>query len=373
MSSPKYSFVIPVLNGEKTLSQCLTSVLNQTLTSFEVIVIDNGSTDNTPKIIQDFPAIQSLFEGKRSRSLARNRGIAIARGEFVAFVDCDVVLDPDWLLNMDRELKKFPLDVLGSQIIPARTPKSFLNNYRFILKSWESDRLFLNTNIKEGNDPTFNTAAGIISRKALLRVGGFNEKFKRCEDAELANRLLFKSYLFGGTTKARAKVYYNFTSHYFPQFLLLRYLVRIFANTFYQPDTNPSFSFKMPKNYELAKKLFSGKKFAFSLYAFLYALSIFLGRNISTLFKKKYPVPGLESGHHELLGQFFRGSKTYGLKKGIRFFLLNDHIYFLDEIQKRYVRMSPPTRDALFRVFRQEDLSPEEVKILEATEFFYSF
>jgi hypothetical protein len=226
-------------------------------------------------------------------------------------------------------------------------------------------------NIKAGTDPTFNTAAGIISKKSLLRVGGFNEEFKRCEDSELARRLLYKSYLFGGTTKARAKVFYSFSFRNSQFLLLLRYLIRIFFNVFHQPDNDPHFTLKLPEHYDLAKKLFFKNQIALSFYAFLYVLSIFLAQNISLPFKIKYPVLKLESGQHELLGQFFWGSKTYGLLKGVRFYLLNDHLYRLDNFQ--YVMMLPPVRDALFKVFRQEDLSAEDVNVLEGTRLFYSF
>jgi glycosyltransferase involved in cell wall biosynthesis len=65
MDLPKYSFVVPVLNGETTISRCLTSIFNQTFTSFEVIVVDNGSTDKTSQIIQSFPGVQYLFEEKK--------------------------------------------------------------------------------------------------------------------------------------------------------------------------------------------------------------------------------------------------------------------------------------------------------------------
>jgi hypothetical protein len=99
---------------------------------------------------------------------------------------------------------------------------------------------------------------------------------------------------------------------------------------------------------------------------------MFFGRNLSSFFKKKYPRLPLASGHHELLGQFFWNSKTYGLRKGTRFFILNEHMYFMDDIRLKYVQISLPVRNALFRVFRQEKLSTEDVRLLEETNFFYS-
>lgn len=80
---PKVSVIIPVYNGEKTLARCLNSVLNQTHSNYEVIVVDNNSTDKTKEIINKFKEedskIRYAFEPYRSRGAARNKGIETAK------------------------------------------------------------------------------------------------------------------------------------------------------------------------------------------------------------------------------------------------------------------------------------------------------
>ena len=78
------SIIIPVYNGEKTLRQCLSSVLNQTHENYEVIVVDNNSTDRTEELIKEFQdkgrKMEYLFEPQRGRGAARNTGERTAKG-----------------------------------------------------------------------------------------------------------------------------------------------------------------------------------------------------------------------------------------------------------------------------------------------------
>lgn len=82
MEEPKISVVIPVYNGAKTLRQCFESVLNQTYLNYDVIVVDNNSTDRTRQVIQEFQTknskIKYVYETYRSRGAARNAGINAA-------------------------------------------------------------------------------------------------------------------------------------------------------------------------------------------------------------------------------------------------------------------------------------------------------
>ena len=95
---PKISIIVPVYNTEKYLSQCLESLLKQTLTEIEIICIDDGSTDGSGKILEEYrqkdARIIVMRQQNAGQSTARNKGIKIAKGEYVYFVDSD-----DWLEN----------------------------------------------------------------------------------------------------------------------------------------------------------------------------------------------------------------------------------------------------------------------------------
>lgn len=93
----KVSVVIPVYNVEKYLQECLDSVLNQTLADIEIICVDDGSTDKSGKILDEYEQIDDrvrvIHQENAGVSAARNRGIDEARGEYVKFVDSDDALD----------------------------------------------------------------------------------------------------------------------------------------------------------------------------------------------------------------------------------------------------------------------------------------
>ena len=101
----KVSIIVPVYNTELYLRECLDSLLNQTIKNYEVIVIDDGSTDNSLKIIKEYhekyPKIikyKSIKNGGVSN--ARNVGISMAKGEYVGFVDSDDYIDKDMYLKL---------------------------------------------------------------------------------------------------------------------------------------------------------------------------------------------------------------------------------------------------------------------------------
>jgi len=98
------SVIIPAHNSEKTIEQCIESILKQTGVDFEVIVVDNNSTDRTKKIIKKFCQIDArikyVFESQQGRGAARNAGLAVAKGEIVAMTDSDCVAPDDWLKTL---------------------------------------------------------------------------------------------------------------------------------------------------------------------------------------------------------------------------------------------------------------------------------
>lgn len=107
-SFPRVSIIIPVFNGERHIAEALDSVLNQTFESFEVIVVDDCSTDSTSKIVSQYLYADSrirfigLEVNSNLPSIPRNRGLLEAKGEYVAFLDHDDTWSP-W--KLDRQVK----------------------------------------------------------------------------------------------------------------------------------------------------------------------------------------------------------------------------------------------------------------------------
>ena len=98
MKNPKVSIIIPVYNAEKYLKICLTSCANQTYQNLEIITIDDGSTDNSLSILQDFTKKHPITIKQQQNSggsAARNAGLKLATGKYIYFLDADDCLFPN--------------------------------------------------------------------------------------------------------------------------------------------------------------------------------------------------------------------------------------------------------------------------------------
>lgn len=104
------SMIIPAYNAEQTIRETIQSVLEQTFSDFEIIVIDDGSNDRTSDIIQKIadPRLKCFSYTNGGSSVARNRGISHAKGEFIAFLDADDLWTPDKLELQIEALQKHP-------------------------------------------------------------------------------------------------------------------------------------------------------------------------------------------------------------------------------------------------------------------------
>lgn len=96
---PNVSIIVPVYNGEKYIRQCLDSLMNQTLNDYEVLVINDGSTDSTSAILEEYETrynfVRVLTQENRGLYRTRERGIAEARGTYIGWVDADDYVEPD--------------------------------------------------------------------------------------------------------------------------------------------------------------------------------------------------------------------------------------------------------------------------------------
>ena len=116
--APKLSVVVPVYNVENYLSKCLDSILKQTLEDIEIICVNDGSTDGSANILQDYkkkdPRIIVLEQENQGLGAARNTGIRTARGEYIGFVDSDDFIEPTMYEKLYEKACKFQLDIVLS-------------------------------------------------------------------------------------------------------------------------------------------------------------------------------------------------------------------------------------------------------------------
>ncbi len=135
------SVIVPVYNVEKYLEECLDSIQNQTYSNIEVILVNDGSLDNSKDICEKYCKEDSRFklinQANQGQSAARNHGVAASTGEFIAFVDSDDIIRQDYLEVLIRYLSE-EVDIVESQFTVHK--KEFFNeNYKEINVIFEGD------------------------------------------------------------------------------------------------------------------------------------------------------------------------------------------------------------------------------------------
>lgn len=187
------SIVMPLFNKEQWVSECIASILNQSYADFELIIINDGSTDNSVEAVKPFlndTRITLVHQENAGVSAARNAGILKAKHGYIAFIDADDLWHPDYLsickdviqqngdvaiFGSAYQLKKDDLHVPSWPKI-EKTTYTRINNY---FRNADKDALFW-------------TSTTIVKKSELDEVGLFNEQLKTGEDLDLWFRILMK-------------------------------------------------------------------------------------------------------------------------------------------------------------------------------------
>jgi cellulose synthase/poly-beta-1,6-N-acetylglucosamine synthase-like glycosyltransferase len=179
---PFASVIVPVRNGEATIAACLDSIL---ATGYpperrEILVVDNGSTDRTPELIRARP-VRYLREPKRGVSNARNRGIAESRGEILAFVDADCLVEPQWLTELVRPFEDPQVGSVAGDLQHAPPSTVAERQAVRLLGDWQR--------FSFTSDPPYPITANAAYRRQVLdEIGPFDPHMTRAQDVELGLR-----------------------------------------------------------------------------------------------------------------------------------------------------------------------------------------
>jgi glycosyltransferase involved in cell wall biosynthesis len=123
-NAPNISVIVPVFNGEKYLAETIKSILAQTYQPLEIIVVDDGSTDNSRNISQSFKEIKYVYQENAGPAFARNRGLREAQGDYFAFLDADDLWVPNKLeLQIDAFQKNPEYDLVTGYVEEFLSPE----------------------------------------------------------------------------------------------------------------------------------------------------------------------------------------------------------------------------------------------------------
>ena len=182
-SQPLISVIIPALNEENNLSDCLNSLTNQiTNIPYEIVLVDNNSEDNTFKIAKSF-AVRAVLEKVRGRSYARQRGAIMATGKYLAFTEADCEVPHDWIQTI------YDYYQINPNIIGFAGCYTFKNSTPLMKKLVPLSMAITSFLYKliYGNH-TFRGTNFTVQKKILLQAGGFNHEAVPFDDVELGLR-----------------------------------------------------------------------------------------------------------------------------------------------------------------------------------------
>jgi GT2 family glycosyltransferase len=182
---PRVSVVVASYNGAATLKACLESLRNLNYPDYEVILVDDGSTDSTPQLAGQFPNIRSFrHHTNLGLSVARNTGIAAATGDIVAFTDADCRADEDWLYYLVADLVTGEFAGVGG---PNLLPPDDSPTAAAVMVSPGGPAHVMLTDREAEHIPGCNMA---FRKSALEAIGGFDHIFRRAgDDVDICWRL----------------------------------------------------------------------------------------------------------------------------------------------------------------------------------------
>ena len=182
------TIVLPAYNASEYLTETINSVFSQTYKDFELLVIDDGSTDNTRDIVNDFcqrdSRIRLISQENQGVSVARNNGIKMAKGKYIAFLDSDDLWVPNKLARHVEHLQANPkLGLSFARVEFLSFDGKSTGNY--------SNPRMINISAKDlyEENAAVTPSNAVISRTALEQVGGFDGELSGAADAELFLRL----------------------------------------------------------------------------------------------------------------------------------------------------------------------------------------
>lgn len=196
MKKCKLSVIIPSYNMASTLRETIDSILSQSFNDFELIIVDDGSTDNTKTVIAEYlkggvkedSRVSYIFQKNQGRSGALNTGIRKSKGEYITFSDADDILTDDSLKKRIKALDKNPH--IGMVYADVYYTDRCGNVYKYRKsRRFQNKRLLLNDLFSNPTTPIIGTT-DMVKREVFNKVGGYKTVYRRNQNEEMHIRIL---------------------------------------------------------------------------------------------------------------------------------------------------------------------------------------
>lgn len=209
----KLSIIVPVYNSEKYLTRCLDSLLAQTFQDFELLIVDDGSTDQSPQICDSYAEedkrIKIIHKPNGGASSARNCALEIMQGDYVGFVDSDDWISKDMFEYLIHILESTDSDIANIKCISTHT-YSFVSSQDYTMQVYEGEEI-LESFFREGSGSGVGSYSFCrnLYKSEILKELRFPEG-QTCEDIVLSFKALTKA---RRIVKSEKIAYYYFVSH----------------------------------------------------------------------------------------------------------------------------------------------------------------
>lgn len=186
---PFFSVIIPLYNKENFIEATLKSVISQTFTDFEIIIVDDGSTDNSEKIITKFSDYRIRYFKKcnEGASSARNYGIEKIRSNYISFLDADDYWYPNFLDEMFKNINRFKNIKVFSAAIEVETSKSTYPATYAIKKTGDFE--IVNYFKASAKETVICTSCAVFNKTVFQKVGFFDNQKKSGQDTDMWIRI----------------------------------------------------------------------------------------------------------------------------------------------------------------------------------------
>ncbi len=180
---PELAVIVPVYNGARTIGECLTALFASTFQDFEVIVVDDGSSDESAAIAERFPVRMVPFARNCGPSAARNAGAAVSKAALLFFLDADIIVPPAFLAEVVETMRGLPkYSALFCSYTKETIPQNFWSRHKNLVHHWTHQTALVEA-------ATFCGGFGLIRREVFLEIGGFDSECRFLEDIDLGYRM----------------------------------------------------------------------------------------------------------------------------------------------------------------------------------------